>query len=73
MLFYETDWITDSEWLAASVTLLDFVLMELCVDGAVNVVFDDELSDFRADVVSVTFLLCLYQLGFASLVFLKST
>ena len=72
ILFYETDGITNSEWLAASVTLLDSVLMELCVDGAVNIVFHDELSDFRGDIVSVTLLLCLYQLQVCPLVFLKA-
>jgi len=72
LVFHETDWITDSEWLAASAALLDFVLMELCVDGAVNIVFHDELSDFRGDIVSVTLLLCLYQLQVCPLVFLKA-
>ena len=62
LVFHETDGITNSKQLAASVTLLDFFLIELCVDGAVNIVLYDKLSDFRADIVPVTLLLCLYQL-----------
>ena len=62
LVFHETDGITNSKQIAASVTLLDFCLVELCVDGAVNIVLYDRLSDFRADIVSVTLLLYLYQL-----------
>ena len=61
-MLHETDRITNSERLAAFVTLLGFFLVELCVDGAVNIVLCDKLSDFRADIVFVTFLLFLYQL-----------
>jgi len=62
IVFHETDGITNFKQLAASVTLLDFILMLLCVDGAVNIVLYDELSDFRADIVLVTLLLCLHYL-----------
>jgi hypothetical protein len=62
ILFHETDWITNLERLVASFTLLDFILIKLCVDGAVNIVCYDKLFDFRDDIVRVTLLLCLYQL-----------
>jgi hypothetical protein len=62
MVFHETDGITNLKRFGASVALLDFTLIELCVDGAVNIVRYDKLSDFGADIVHVTLLLCLHQL-----------
>jgi hypothetical protein len=62
IFFHETDRITNHKRLVASVALLDFILIELCVDGAVNIVYYDKLSDFRADIVHVALLFCLYQL-----------
>ena len=79
IVFHETDGITNSKRLVASVTLLDFIFIEFCVDGAVNIVLYDELSYFRADIVLVTLLLCIYKLDvfltqctLPSQVFLKS-
>jgi hypothetical protein len=80
IVFHETDRITNFKQIVASVTLLDFFLIEFCVDGTVNIVLYDKLSDFRADIVYVALLLCLYQLQvfltqctLPAQVFLKST
>jgi hypothetical protein len=62
IFFHKTDRITNLKRLVASVALLDFILIELYVDGAVNIVCYDKFSDFRADIVHVTPFLCLYQL-----------
>jgi hypothetical protein len=66
MVFHETDGITNLKQLVASVALLDFIL-EFCVDGAVNIVRYDKFSDFRADIVPVTLLLCLISFRFFGL------
>jgi hypothetical protein len=61
-VFHETNWITNPKQLITSVTLFDYFLMELGVDGTVNIVCYNKLSNFRADIAHVTLLLCLYQL-----------